>query len=187
VNVQVSSPPAAEEVFPSEENLPPAPILPIADLQEVLSLIDRVEDRETLGGIVMRFALSKGNRMMMFTYHNSLWMGWTGGGEGVDRLRVESLMVPSEQGTIFGLVGSTGAHYLGPVAPHPVHKKVFSVLGEPAPQTVGFFPVHYKGKMAFGIYLDGGNDLSQGVGEILVMAQRVPQALERLVQKRKAR
>jgi hypothetical protein len=181
LSMQVSSPP------PTEENLPPAPILPIADLQEVLSLIDRAEDRETLGGIVMRFALSKGNRMMLFTYHNSLWMGWTGGGEGVDRLRVGSLMVPSEPGTIFGLVGSTGAHYLGPVAPHPIHKKVFSVLGDPAPQTVGFFPVHYKGKMAFGIYLDGGNDLSQGVGEILVMAQRVPQALERLVQKRKAR
>ncbi|MBW2713297.1 MAG: hypothetical protein JRC77_06050 [Deltaproteobacteria bacterium] len=184
---EVTPAPVVTEILLSEEDLPPAPILPISDLQEVLSLIDRAEDRETLGGIVMRFALSKGSRMMLFTYHNSLWMGWTGGGEGVDRERVESLMVPSEPGTLFGLVGSTGAHYLGPVAPHPVHEKVFAVLGEPTPQAVGFFPVHYQGKMAFGIYLDGGDNLSQGVGEILVMAQRVPQALERLVQKRKAR
>jgi len=163
----------------------PVPELkPIQSLQNALLSIDRAADRERLGETVVRFALSKSNRVVLFTCKNKLWMGWTGGGKDVSVGYAASLIIPSEPGTFFGLVANTGAHYMGPVIDHPVHRQFFKTLGPPTPKTVGFFPVHYKGRIVFGIYLDGGDDLSLGIAEILVMAQRVPIALERLVRKR---
>lgn len=63
------------------------------------------------------------------------------------------------------------------------------MLGEGEPQTVGFFPVHYRGRVVFGVYLDGGGGrtVSVDIAEILLLAQRVPGALEQLVKRRLAR
>jgi len=187
-------PSGEESVAVSEEYVASVPLVaepvpelkPIQSLQNALLSIDRAADRERLGEVVVRFALSKSNRVVLFTLKNKLWMGWTGGGTGVSGGYAASLIIPSEPGTFFGLVGNTGAHYMGPVIDHAVHRQFFKTLGPPTPKTVGFFPVHYKGRIVFGIYLDGGDDLSLGIAEILVMAQRVPIALERLVRKRNA-
>jgi len=176
-----------QSVEPAALVAEPVPELkPIQSLQNALLSIDRATDRERLGEVVVRFALSKSNRVLLFTFKNKLWMGWTGGGKDLSASDAASLIIPSEPGTFFGLVGNTGAHYMGPVVDHAVHRQFFQTLGPPTPKTVGFFPVHYKGRIVFGIYLDGGDDLSLGIAEILVMAQRVPIALERLVRKRNA-
>lgn len=58
--------------------------------------------------------------------------------------------------------------------------------GKSRPKSVGLFPVHFGGKLVLGIYLDGGPGkyVSTDVADILVLAQQVPTALERLVQRR---
>ncbi|MDF1562587.1 MAG: hypothetical protein P1V51_06070 [Deltaproteobacteria bacterium] len=172
-----------EDMLPVEADVS---LVPIEDLAEATALLEAATSRRQVGEVMVRFCLSRGERVALLTLDGTFWAGWTGTGVGVDVRALESLMVPAEEGTVFGLVASTGAHFLGPLLPHRIHKRFLSVLGEGEPTTVGFFPVRYRGRVVFGVYLDGGGGrtVSVDIAEILLLAQRVPGALEKLVQRR---
>lgn len=97
---------------------------------------------------------------------------------------IPGLMLPAEPGTAFGLVSQTGAPFLGPLAAHPVHDAFLGRLGDEKPGSVGLFPVHHRGRLVFGIYLDGGHgkDLAPDVGELLVLAQRAALTMQKLLE-----
>jgi hypothetical protein len=182
---------------PGEEILPEIEIIledeivdlaPIAEIEEAGRLLDAADSREEIGEILARFALSRGERVVLLVRQRAIWTGWTGAGPGVEPHRVRGLIVPSEAGTIFGLVGSTEAPYLGPLHPHRVHLHFAHALGGDQPRTVGLFPVHYRGKLVFGIYLDSGDtgQAPDDIADLLLVAQRAPAALERVVQRRLA-
>ena len=167
----------------------PRDLSPIQDIEEAYALLEAANNRDELGDILVRVALAKGGRALLFTRTADNWTGWTGAGPGVQTEYISALMFPSEPGTCFGLVGSTGAQFLGPLQPHPTHERLLNSLGCQKPRSVGLFPVHYRGKVVFGIYLDAGNDnyLNPDIADILLLAQRVPITLERLIQAKQAR
>jgi hypothetical protein len=112
-----------------------------------------------------------------------------GAGEGIDNDRVRTLMVPSEKGTCFGLVGLTGSFSIGPAnAGNAVMRRFLDALGKATPVTVGLFPIHYGGRIVFGIYMDNGDGAVAGtdISDILIVAQRASAALTRLVRSRQA-
>ena len=80
----------------------------------------------------------------------------------------------------------TKAHFLGPLASHPVHERFLELLGGHKPQSAGLFPVHFHGRVVFGVYMDGGDGgyISPDIADILIFAQRVPMAIERLVKQK---
>ena len=56
------------------------------------------------------------------------------------------------------------------------------------PAGAGLFPVHYRGKVVFGIYMDGGEGryIDPNIADILILALKVPLAVERLIEAKQA-
>lgn len=177
----VIHPPEVSGVVDDQEELQP-----LATLDEALELLEVAEDRDGVGQILVRFALSKGRRVVLFMHRRKQWSGWLGAGRGVDPDEIRRLILPAEPGTMFGLVSQTGAHFMGALAAHAVHQEFLKGLGKGKPGAVSLFPVHFRGKLVFGVYLDAGHsrDVSTDVADILVLAQKAAGALERLVEKR---
>jgi hypothetical protein len=140
-------------------------------------------DRRALGEALVRFGRSQAARVVLFACRGSVWLGWTGAGDGIDGSRIGDLMVPTAPGTAFGLVHATGSPYVGPLARHPLHASFLRALGGREPASVGLFPIRHRGRPLFVIYLDGGHGrpITPDVSEMLLVAQRVPGALERMV------
>jgi hypothetical protein len=174
-----------QEPSPPEEEPVYEPIKKLADAQAELA---EAHDRDAIGRVLVRFALSRGARVVLLVHRRGRWSGWLAAGEGVNSSAIRDLIVPTEHGTMFGLVSETGAHYMGPIKAHPVHQTFLETLGENVPGAVAFFPVHLGGKLVFGIYLDAGDgaDVPTDVAEILVLAQRVSAVLARLIEERLA-
>ena len=193
----VSGPNAAP---PSEQELPEIELrpedalspddepitVPLAGLAEAIACLDVAEDRDAVGVALARFALSRGKRVALLVHAGRMWTGWIGAGESVSPAAVRALVLPAAPGSVFGLVGASGAPYLGPLAPHAVHEQFLRVLGGGWPRSIGLFPVHYRSRLSFGVYLDSGEGCyaSPDLADILLLAQRVPAALARVVRRR---
>ncbi len=176
-------PEPSEEPISYREIEEPTDLRPIAGLEEAGAALEEASDRDSVGLVLLRFALGRGRRVALLSRRGNVWFGWLGAGPGVDPSDIPGMMLPSEPGTAFGLVGQTGAPFLGPLSPHPVHEAFLSRLGKEQPLSAGFFPVHHRGKLAFGIYLDDGHERSiePDVGELLVLAQRTAATLDRIL------
>jgi hypothetical protein len=159
---------------------------PIATLVEAQEALDGADDRDAIGAVLLRFALSRGKRVVLLTHRTGQWTGWLGAGEGIDTFGVRRLMLEAEAGTVFGLVSSTGAHFMGPLKAHAVHQSFLQAIGDEVPSAIALLPVHFRGRLVLGLYLDAGDrrDVTTDLAELLVLAQRVPSALERLIAKR---
>ncbi len=165
----------------------PPPLVPISKLDEAYAALEAAEDRNAVGSVLARFALSRGKRVLLLAHRAGQWSGWLAAGERVDSNKVSKLMIPAEAGTAFGLVGETGAHYIGRLRHHPVHVAFLATLDKIWPGTVALLPVHFRGRLVMGIYLDAGvADVPTDLAELLLLAQRVPWVLERLLKRRMA-
>jgi hypothetical protein len=178
------APPVIQPAEPPREEEPE--LEPIDKLVDARAALAEVESRSAVGVVLLRFALSHGRRVVLLTHRSGQWRGWLGAGEGVDTNGVRRLLLEAQKGTAFGLVSTTGAHYMGPLRAHEVHQKFLQAIGEDVPGAIALLPVHFRGKLVLGIYLDAGDrrDVSTDVAELLVLAQQVPSALERLIAKR---
>lgn len=156
------------------------------DRKEAVELLQQAHDRDGIATVLARVALKVGKRVVLFSRQGDLWMGWTGVGQGITPAAVQALMIPSAKGTAFGLVHQTESHFLGPLAPNPVHDQFLRALGGAKPVTCGIFPVWFKGRIVFGIYIDNGDGqaIVPDIGDLLIVAQQVAAALERLIKAR---
>ncbi|MBN1962650.1 MAG: hypothetical protein JW841_17085 [Deltaproteobacteria bacterium] len=163
-----------------------APPDAIATFAEANSALALANDRDEVGLVLLRFALSKAKRVVVFVRRALLWAGWMGAGEGVNVTHLHTLLMPTAPGTIFGLVANTGAHFIGPLQPSPAYAPFLSALGGGRPATAALLPIHFNGRLIFGLYLDAGPQkrVTADIGDLIVLAQRVPSALERLIQSR---
>ncbi len=159
---------------------------PISDIGCAEEALAAAAHRDEVGAVLLRFALGRGRRALLFVRRSAQWSGWMGAGKGVDPAKVTALLVPSLPDTIFGLVADTGGHFLGPLTPHVAYAPLILALGGGRPQSVAFLPVYAHGRVVFGVYVDGGANayLTSDISEIILLAQRVPAALERLVKAR---
>ncbi len=173
----------SELLEPETLSLSQLSAIPIMTAAEAIGALERAETRLELGDVLVRFGLSFSPRVALFTCRRDVWIGWTGVGPGIDPERMPELMVPVVAGTIFGLVHQGGAPLLGPLPPHPIHRAFAKAMGARPESSVGLFPVRHRGRVLFVIYLDGGSSGILDVSEILILAQRVPLILERMVQR----
>ncbi len=159
---------------------------PIHDLATAKAALAAAPNRGAVGTVLLRFALSRGRRAILFVRRAMVWAGWMGDGQGLVPAKVASLLIPTVAGTIFGIVAETGGHYLGPMQPHVSYAPLLMALGGGRPRSVLLLPVHKGGRLIFGLYLDGGEDafVSTDIADLIVLAQQVPEALERLVKSR---
>jgi hypothetical protein len=166
----------------------PAPLVPLPTLKAAHEALAAAQTRDAIGAVLLRFALGRGKRALLFVRRAVMWAGWMGAGEGVLSPKVTSLLIPTVPGTIFGLVAETGGHYLGPMQAHVSYAPLLLALGGGRPRSAALLPVHQNERLIFGLYLDGGADahVSTDVADLMVLAQRVPKALERVLKQRVA-
>ncbi len=173
------------KVAPEQAAEPPSSEVPrpIASLDEAVAALEQASDRDSLGQVLLRFALGRGRRVALLVRRGGVWFGWLGAGPGLDPETIPGLMLPAEPRTAFGLVSETGAPFMGPLASHPVHEAFLARLGGHRPRSAGLFPIHHRGRLVFGIYLDGGHDqdVALDVGELLILAQRAASTMDRLL------
>ncbi len=158
----------------------------LPDAATAIGELDAATHRDAVGTTLLRLALSRGRRAALLVRRPEMWAGWLGAGLDVDPHKLATVKVSTAAGTIFGLVAETGAHYLGPLVPHTAYAPLLMALGGGLPRTVLLLPVHAHGRVIFGVYIDGGADgfVSSDIADIVLLAQRVPGALERLVKAR---
>jgi len=166
----------------------PKPVVPILEIKQAYTALEGARDRDAVGSVLLRLALGRGRRALLFMRRESAWVGWMGEGEGVSSDKVSILSLPDLPDTFYSLVAQTGSHYLGPMQPNIAYAPLLLALGGGKPRSFAFLPVRLRGRLVFGVYLDGGPEgyVSADVSDILLLAQRVPAALERLIAERKA-
>lgn len=185
----IVQPPTAAEIEAEAQRTPAENFEPIADVARAMNLLEAADSRDAVGAALLRFALSRGRRAALFMRRDDMWVGWTAAGTAVVRDSVRNLSLPDTPGTFFGLVAKSGSHYVGRLDDNDSNAALLEALGGGAPRSLAFLPVRLRGRIVFGIYLDGGPDafLHANMGDVLVLAQRVPSVLERLVAARRSR
>lgn len=187
----VESPPApAAAAAPAPAATPAiddsAPLRKITLVQATKAL-QNVEDRDQIARIVLGFASGTFKRTGLFLVRPDMVMGWDAAGNGLNREVVERLMVPLNVPSVFKLVCDMKAHFLGAIPKSPVNSRFLKTLGGEPPRSAFVIPILFKGKVVNILYGDNGpgTDATFDIGELLILAMKIPQSFEDLIRRTK--
>lgn len=172
---------------PSQPPPPEADDRPL-NLAEATRLLSEVSERNAIARAVLRFARSLFRRCMLFTIHRGLALGWDAIGEGLDRWAFRSVMIPLDSPSIFQLVVSSRAHYLGGLQKTKTNIEFLRVTGKKVPYSACLLPVLVRGRVVNILYCDNGHKEHCGddIGDLLILAQRISQCYESLFEQKRA-
>lgn len=173
----------AEEVAPELE--PEIPQLSFA--QATKELMEKTQNRDELAKAVIGFAKSIFKRSVLFTVRGEQVFGWYGQGEGITLKQVQKLCISLTEPSLFKTVVQFSSHYLGPVISNPENQKFLESLGGARPNSAFLIPIIWKGKVVYILYGDNGHEQNApfDIGELLILAQKLPVAIERLIEEKK--
>ena len=151
-------------------------------------LQSEVDDRRDISRIFLGYAKGIFKRSVLFTVRGGKLFGWDGTGEGIDTKLVESIMLPLKEPGAFSLVNQTNSFYLGPMQPGPMNDRYLKILGGAKPNNVFIMPIVVNEKVVYILYGDNGDGQFVPVNapELQILAYQVPQALDKLIMKKKA-
>lgn len=175
-----------EEEVILEEEIPEEEIKPLS-LKEAANALEKVEDRDDIARILLGFALSYFKRTALLTVRSDLVFGWYGLGQNLSKQVVERIMIPLNVPSVFKLVCESCGHYLGPFTPNPINERFLKLMGGVKPNSLFLIPILVKGRVVNILYGDNGEgkDAPFDISELLILAQKIPQAFENLIIKRK--
>lgn len=187
-----------EEVTPAPEPItePAAPSAPrltldddvgALDFAEAQALLARSSDREEIASGVLRYAIGKWRRALLFSVQGPLLLGWRGIGEGIrTREEVQRIALPLQGDSTFKLVRDTRSHYVGPMKRDALSAVFYRMLGGGVPTTVVLLPLLARGRLAHVLYIDDGAGrlTSPDIGELLILSQGVARSYEALIEQR---
>ncbi len=181
----LEEPEQIQEEVVEEEAEPEIPQLSFADATK--ELMGKTRDRDDLAKTVLGFAKSVFKRAVLFTVRGDQVFGWFGQGEGITVKQVQKLFIPLKEPSVFKTVVQLSCHYLGPVLAQPENQKFLDALGGAKPNSVFLIPIIWKEKVVYILYGDNGHGQNApfDIGELLILAQRLPAAIERLIEEKK--
>ncbi len=163
---------------------PPAPL----SFGEAAAALAGVADRGAIARVVLRYARSRFQRAVLFTVHARGVDGWEGIGDGLSPQTVARVHVPLGQPGVVQTVVESRAHFLGPLARTEANIRMLRALAGGAPRNVFAMPILARGKVVNVLYADdgrGGLVNPDGVGELLILASRISQTYDELLQRAK--
>lgn len=161
---------------------------PIAlGFQDAITLLERATSREEIGKVLLGFCMSKFTRTVLFTVQRKRALPWDCLGSDLDRNKVLRFVIPLIQPSTFKLVYDTKCHFIGPFQNTLINDEFLRLLGKGRPLSALIMPVIFKGELVLMLYCDNGPDeyVSTDIGEIMILAQKVPAVFEELVKRRK--
>lgn len=157
--------------------------------EEAVAALAKADTREALADILLGFAQTKFKRAVLMSIDNGHVVGWAGVGEGITPAAVSAIWFPTTADSVFKTVCTTNSQFVGPiVATNPVHERMFKLLGGAKPKGIFLMPILYQGEVNQLVWLDDGDGQPAGydIGDVLILAYRVPAALDALVKRTQA-
>jgi hypothetical protein len=184
VAAQSAAAPAAVQEAEVEGQVP----LRQLSLAQASKALQHVEDRDQIARVVLGFASATFKRTALFLVKPDMIMGWDGFGGDLNRDKIEQLMIPLAAPSVFKTVFEMQAHFLGAIPKTPVNGRFLKLLGGADPRSAFIIPILFKGKVVNILYGDNGPgaDASFDIGELLIVAMKVPQSFEDLIKRKKA-
>ena len=179
-----------EEAMPFVEEEPEVVVQRKALTREqAVAALAKADTREALADILLGFAQTKFKRAVLMSIDNGHVVGWAGVGEGITPAAVSAIWFPTSADSVFKTVCTTNSQFVGPiVATNPVHERMFKLLGGAKPKGIFLMPILYQGEVNQLVWLDDGDGQPAGydIGDVLILAYRVPAALDALVKRTQA-
>ena len=158
------------------------------NLAQATRKLSEVSERNAIARAVLRFARSIFKRCMLFTIHRGVALGWDAIGEDLDRWAFRSIMIPLDNPSVFQLVVSSRAHYLGGMQKTKTNIGFLRVTGKKIPLSAFLLPVLVRGRVVNILYCDNGHKehCHGDISDLLILAQRISQCYESLFEQKRA-
>ncbi|HEY6547825.1 MAG TPA: hypothetical protein VI589_07955 [Vicinamibacteria bacterium] len=166
---------------------PPAP-KEAPDVKTAADRIDAAGTRDEVVDGVLSLTLRFFRRVVFFIVREPWVLGWSGGGEGMDRTLAASLRIPLDQPSVFRAISRDKTVFIGRFPPEEENQRFLKALGKRPNTNAAVLPVALKGRVVNLIYGDNGagGHVKPDLGELLVQLQKVPRAYLRIIRKRLA-
>lgn len=189
----VQEPPLHESTQPQEEivelteEMVEEEKIAVLNFKDALTLLEKSSSREEISKVLLGFCMSKFTRSVLFTVQKGRVLPWDCLGEKIERKKVLNFVLPLTQPSVFKLSYDTKCHFIGPLPNTIINDEFIRNLGNGRPASALLMPVMFKGNLVLMIYGDNGPDeyVSTDIGEIMILAQKVPAVFEELVKRRK--
>jgi hypothetical protein len=135
-----------------EVQVPPPPVP--RNLDEALTALARVTDREEVGDVLLGYLGTRYRRVALFQANRDGVAAWRAAGGGIDPQVFSSFSVGFDRPSIFlNLRGGSGLH-LGPLAPMPAHRELAAAWGGELPRDCVMMPVRLRERLIAVLYAD---------------------------------
>jgi len=161
--------------------------IPTLSFNDAIILLEKSTNRDEIAKVLLGFCMTKFKRSVLFTVQKARVLPWDCLGQDVQREKVLKFVLPLTQPSVFKLVYDTKCHFVGPIPNTAINDEFLRRLGKSRPASALIMPVIFKGNLVLMIYGDNGQDeyVSTDIGEIMILAQKVPAVFENLVRQRK--
>jgi hypothetical protein len=179
--VELAAPVVEEEVEEEEE----IEQLTLAQAQQ--KLMAEVQDRTDISRIVLGFARGFFFRSLLFTVRSGTLFGWDGRGGTLNQKLAESITLALTDPSMFKTVNDLKCHYLGPILSTPTNTAFLEKMGGEKPNNAFLIPILVNEKVIYLLYGDNGagRNVPFDIGELLILAQKIPPALDQLIRRKK--
>jgi hypothetical protein len=150
---------------------------------DAVRFLEGVDERDTIGRTVLRYARSRFERAVIFTVHGGEAHGWAGLGAGLTPDAVHRLRLPLGMPGVVDTVVATRAPFLGPLPKTWSNIRLLKGLGGGVPQSALLVPVLALGRVVNVLYVDAGRGRQvdgSDLGELLILAGRIAQSYDDL-------
>jgi hypothetical protein len=150
--------------------------------------IDGAETRDQIVDGTVALCLGTFRRVIFFIVREPWVLGWTGGGEGMDRERAAALRIPIDGPSVFRTVVRDRTVFVGKLGVEEEDRRFLDALGKRSATNAALFPLAVRGRVVNLVYGDNGatGHVKPGLGELLLALQRVPRAYLRIIRRRVA-
>jgi len=168
----------------------PEPATPraVPDVATAAARIDAAVTRDEVVDGVLALSLRFFKRVVFFIVREPWVLGWSGAGEGMDRALASSLRIPLDQPSVFRTVSRDKTVFIGRFPPDEENQRFLKALGKRPNTNAALLPVALKGRVVNLIYGDNGasGQVKPDLGDLMVLAQKIPRAYLRIIRKRLA-
>jgi hypothetical protein len=164
---------------------PAAPPQPLGVAQAAAG-IDAAATRDEVVEALLALALNFFRRVIFLIVREPWVIGWSGAGEGMDRGLAASLRIPLDQPSVFQTVVRDRTVFVGRLGPEEENQRFLKAVAKRATTNAALFSIAVKGRVVNLVYGDNGaaGNVKAGLGELMVLVQKVPRAYLRIIRKR---
>jgi hypothetical protein len=148
--------------------------------------LDAADTREEIVEALLALGRRFFRRVVFFIVREPWVLGWTGGGEGMDRSLASELRFALDQPSAFQAAVRDKTVFIGRLGADAESQRFLKALGKRPNTNAAIIPVLIKGRVVNLLYGDAGagGNVRGDLGELMALIQKVPRAYMRIIRRR---